>query len=135
MIYDYLIGIDAGTVTGYAVYNCRTKVLDAVDSMEIHQAMELVKESHKVAKIKVIVEDARFVKYNTDARKAQGAGSVKRDAAIWEGYLRYLGVTFELVRPRKALTKWSADQLGKATGWLTRTNEHGRDAAMLIYGR
>lgn len=131
--YDYIIGIDTGTKTGYSVWNCKTRSLEAVSCIPIHLAMELVRDAAKRATIKVKFEDARQVRFNTDYHKAQGAGSVKRDAAIWEGYLSYLGVDFEAVRPKKSLTKWDADYFKRVTGWQGKTNSHGRDAALIIF--
>jgi hypothetical protein len=82
----------------------------------------------------VRVEDARFVKFNTDPVKAQGAGSVKRDAVIWNDFLEDLAIPFEMVRPRKQFTKLPADKFAMITKFKGITNSHGRDAAMLIYG-
>ena len=33
------------------------------------------------------------------------------------------------------MTKLSAEQFRRITGWTEQTNEHGRDAAMLVFGR
>jgi len=33
------------------------------------------------------------------------------------------------------MTKLTADQFKRITGWHGRTNEHGRDAAMLVFGK
>ena len=47
------------------------------------------------------------------------------------------GIDFELVNPKhqKGATKKTADEFKQLTGWQGRANEHGRDAAMLIFGR
>ena len=37
--------------------------------------------------------------------------------------------------PKDNKTKLNADQFSRITKWEGRTNEHGRDAAMLIFGR
>lgn len=44
-------------------------------------------------------------------------------------------VFFEAVAPQRNRTKLSAGAFARLTGWKGRTNEHGRDAAMLVFGR
>ena len=40
-----------------------------------------------------------------ERKRLQGVGSVKRDATIWEDYLTELGVEFEMVAPKRNITK------------------------------
>jgi hypothetical protein len=89
----------------------------------------------------VVVEDARqrFVFDKMDAEQAkygaavrEGAGSIKRDSAIWEEFLRDAGIPFDLRRPRG--TKKNAEQFQVLTGYTARTNEHERDAACAVFG-
>ena len=68
-------------------------------------------------------------------KRLQGVGSVKRDASIWEGFLSDLGVWFEMVAPKRNVTKISHESFVNITKWKGRTNEHKRDAAMLVFGR
>ena len=142
MIY---VGIDTGVHTGYAVYDSRIKQLTAVGTDKIHNVMQLVSGLKDVAEgkgdaIRVRVEDARkrtWYGFNTAAKdraRLQGAGSVKRDAQIWEDFLTDLGVDFEMVAPKNNATKLTAESFRQLTGWVGKTNEHGRDAAMLVYG-
>ena len=142
MIY---IGIDTGVHTGYAVYDSRIQQLTAVGTDKIHNVMQLVSGLNDVSKekgdnIRVRVEDARkrtwygFHTAKQDRARLQGAGSVKRDAQIWEDFLTDLGVDFEMVAPKNNATKLTAESFRQLTGWAGKTNEHGRDAAMLVYG-
>jgi hypothetical protein len=142
MIY---VGIDTGVHTGYAVYDSRIQQLTAVGTDKIHNVMQLVSGLNDVSKekgdnIRVRVEDARkrtwygFHTAKQDRARLQGAGSVKRDAQIWEDFLTDLGVDFEMVAPKNNATKLTAESFRKLTGWVGKTNEHGRDAAMLVYG-
>lgn len=141
----YYIGIDTGVNTGIAVWDNKQRSLLEVETVKIHKAMELVeqyqaKASFEGTKLIVRVEDARkrtWFGYNTpqkDRAKLQGAGSVKRDCTIWEDYLTDLGVEFQMVAPKNNATKLTADRFQVITGWKKRTNEHGRDAAMLVFG-
>ena len=133
-----LIGIDPGVNTGFAV--SQNGVLTDVFSCKIHQALTLV-EAYIMENLNctpiIYVEDARKrgCSPEASAAKAQGAGSVKRDCKIWEDFLTGHGVQFILVAPQHNNTKLTADQFKKITKWQGRTNEHARDAAMLIFKR
>lgn len=142
MIY---VGIDTGTNTGVAVWNNHTRTLELVACMKIHQALKEVERWKSVAdesktKLIVRVEDARKREWyepmarEKERHKLQGVGSVKRDATIWEDFLTDLGVEFEMVAPKNNTTKLSQERFKVITGYAGRTNEHSRDATMLVYG-
>lgn len=88
-------------------------------------------------KILVRFEDARlrtwFGKEKGPAQ-LQGAGSIKRDCQRWEEFLTYHAIPFEEIAPKNNRTKISAEEFKRLTGWQEKTNEHGRDAAMLVFG-
>lgn len=141
MIY---IGIDTGTDTGLAVWDTRAQRLTDVRTLKIHQAMEMVLDIVEGVggNALVVFEDARQRKWipaeGTLSKwkgRAMGAGSVKRDASIWEDFLLDKRIPFEKVPPRPGLTKWKADYFAHVTGYKGRTSEHGRDAALLVWGR
>ena len=130
------IGIDPGTHTGIALYSSKTKELELY-TMKIHEAMKMVAFQHDMnSNIVVRFEDARLrTWFGTAGREQlQGAGSIKRDCTIWEDYLTDCKIKFEKVAPRNNRTKLDAEQFKQITGYSHRTNEHCRDAAMLIYG-
>ena len=140
------IGIATGTNTGFAVWDNRKREFLAVSCLKIHQAMKEV-ERYKAqceetgTKLCVRVEDARKRDWfgepmtrEKERAKLQGVGSVKRDCSIWEDYLEDLGVDFQMVAPKNVATKMKADPFKGITKWPERTNEHGRDAAMLVFG-
>ena len=131
---DYYIGIDIGTRTGVAIWEVHSKTFHEISTMAIHKAIELVKWFSERYTIQVRVEDARQVRYNTDPVKKQGAGSIKRDATIWEDFLTDYKIPHMMVRPNKALTKWSAEEFNRQTGFKGKTSNHGRDAALLVWG-
>ncbi len=138
-MYRYYIGIDTGVNTGIAIYDREKKDLIIVDCDMIHITMDYIRRiiTEKVVhpdEILFVVEDARQVQFQTDKAKAQGAGSVKRDAKIWEDYFTWHNIPHMMVRPKKAITKLSADEFKATTGWTERTNSHARDAAMLVWG-
>lgn len=139
-----LIGIDTGLDTGLAVWDTGRRVFRAVATLRIHRAIEAVRdwERNNPGQVRVVFEDARQRRWIPDSHdlrremgRRQGAGSVKRDAVIWEEALTDYGIPFEAVRPRQGLTKWDADTFARITGWEGRTSNHARDAAMLVFGR
>ena len=135
MKYDFIVGIDTGVNTGIAKWDVKDKKLLAVTTMMIHQAMDSVLLSAENANIFVRFEDARLRKWFGKAGKEQlqGAGSIKRDAKIWEDFLTDMGIPFEMVAPKNNKTKLTADTFKRITGWGKMTNVHNRDAAMLVF--
>lgn len=136
------IGIDAGTHTGVAVWNSREQRLELIDTMTITQAMDYVRGERMRGlaygfEVVVCMEDARMRNWfgNAGREKLQGAGSVKRDCAIWETFCKELGVDCVKIPPKHNATKLKDGQFKLLTGWHGRTSEHGRDAAMLVFGR
>ena len=136
-----LIGIDTGVNTGFAVAfdHGEGGVLQKVESLSITQAMQSVLEyedEHDLKDIMLYIEDARKRTWFTGGReKAQGVGSVKRDAQIWEDWCKEQGINFKLIHPAANATKKKVEDFTRMTGWAGRTNEHGRDAAMLVFKR
>lgn len=134
-----LIGIDAGVNTGFA----RTKngkLIEVCSMTACATEAEILLEHGRLTGIdgtmKIYIEDARKRKWVTGGReKLQGVGSVKRDCQRWEEFCEYHGIGYELVAPKNNRTKTTASEFRRITGWQQRTNEHGRDAAMLIFGR
>ncbi len=132
----YFIGIDAGTHTGVAVWDKLEKRFVEIQTTSILKAMNIVKKYEKSDIVQVRLEDARKRKWFGDSgrERLQGAGSVKRDCVIWEEFLNDRKIPYMLVAPKNNSTKLSAESFKNITGYKGRTNEHTRDAAMLVYG-
>jgi len=130
---NLIIGIDTGVVTGLSIWNQSNKELTFVGSMMIHQALNTVLSNKNQIKL-VRVEDARLRKFITGGReKLQGAGSIKRDAKIWEDFLTDHKIPFQMVAPKNNRTKLDQIAFTKITGWEWKTNEHARDSGMLVF--
>ena len=139
-----LIGVDPGVNTGLAVWDTWLKKLTEVSSLTILDAIEHVKELYitEGSRVFVIVEDARKRKGfygRADSAQAksgagirEGVGSVKRDCSIWEEFLTRERIPFEMRYPRN--TKEDAAAFQRLTGWAGRTNEHSRDAGLIVFG-
>lgn len=132
------IGIDVGVFTGFArSYNgelCDVKSCTTVEAQS--ELLEYCKNRREPGNVIVYVEDARLRKWVTGGReKLQGAGAIKIQCKLWEEWLTYHEFEFVLVAPKDNITKLSAEKFKQITGWDARTNQHGRDAAMLIFGK
>lgn len=141
--YKVRIGIDTGVKTGIVVWYCPGKCIRHLATTKIHNAMDTVKYFYENFKreLFVRVEDARkrkIIPYQKDIKaelgRREGAGSVKRDAIIWEDFLTDLGVDFELVAPKDNKTKVTDKYFKQLTGYVGITSEHSRDAGMLVIG-
>lgn len=137
------IGIDCGEHTGFAIWDSSRRKFNNICTLKLHQALEAVLElKHTEPSIFVHFEDARQRKWIPREKsigeyrgKLMGAGSVKRDAVIWEEFLSDHGILFEAVAPRKGATKLSDETFKALTHWTGRTSNHARDAAMLVFGK
>jgi len=131
-----LIGIDPGVNTGLAVYS--HKKLQLVESCTAVKAECFVLKTIKEGKdVKLYIEDARKrTWFGSKGREVlQGVGSVKRDSQRWQEFAEYHKIEYELVHPKNNKTKLKKAEFKKLTGWSERSNEHGRDAAMMVFGR
>ena len=125
------------------MWDSEAKRLD-VYTMRIDQALRLVRLlwDENQPDIRVVAEDARQRRWipresswSEVKGRAQGAGSIKRDCQIWEDFLVAHGIRYEMQPPRKGMTKWTSEAFARVTGYAHRTSNHGRDAAMLVFGR
>ena len=134
--YEFIIGIDTGVNTGVAIWRPKYKDFIKIESVQIHKAIFDIKEWSMFHNILVRIEDARLRKWIPKGRGRevlQGVGSVKRDAKILEDLCKDLGIDYELVAPKKNRTKLTSDAFKSLTGWEKQTNEHSRDAGMLVF--
>ena len=132
------IGIDTGVNTGIAVW--QDGKLQSVESMTITKAMRYILTCHPHKYTKLYIEDARLWvgfhgKTKQSEAKRQGAGSVKRDAKIWEDWCKEHDYEVVFVKPKGKGLKQSAEDFKRITGWQGRTNGHARDAAMIVFQR
>lgn len=137
------IGIDTGRHTGFAVWD-GSRFLE-LDTKTISSALLEVRRyaaNFGRENITVYIEDARLRKWipqeanRSDYRgKLMGAGSVKRDATIWEDYCKEDEIRLVLVPPKYNTTKLAPQVFARITGYKGRTSEHARDAAMLVFGK
>lgn len=138
----YLIGIDTGVHTGYAVWDAEDKAFMGIETLTISTALYRVKSISEIYRVKVFFEDARKRKWipamsslRREMGRWQGSGSVMRDCKIWEDFCKENSIPYEAVAPKRNRTKLTAEAFRRLTGWKGRTSEHARDAAMLVFGK
>ena len=137
------VGIDPGLHTGVAVWDTSTRQFIEIRTTGLVSAMDYLTELHKEQKIMLLVfEDARqrtWIPREKDLAqmkgRAMGAGSVKRDCSIWEEWCKARQVQYIASRPKNGMTKLTDAYFRGITGYDRRTNNHGRDAAMLVFQR
>jgi hypothetical protein len=137
-----VIGIDPGVTTGYAEWDAEVRAFRNVEGLLIHAAMRRVALLQIGGLLShVVFEDARLRtwygksgSYEEDIARLQGAGSVKRDCSIWADFLGDHGIPYKTLSPREKGAKYDAAQFKRLTGWDQWTNEHGRDAGLLVFG-
>jgi hypothetical protein len=137
---DYVIGIDPGTRTGVAIYDVYNKRLTKVVTSTIWEALKYVHGFCDGHRCLLRVENPNtWRKFRgtsqkeADAKK-QGAGSIKRDFAIWEDFAKKEGIPFEGASLHSSMKKLDEKTFERYTGWKGRTSKHARDAAMLCWG-
>lgn len=138
-----VIGIDTGVKTGFAVWDRKERRFLEIETLQIHQSFTKVQEYIKLFAangVFIRFEDARqrtWVPWQKNERaergRREGAGSIKRDAKIWEDFLTDIGADFEMVPPKNNTTKLKQPFFKQLTRWDKETNEHSRDAAMLVF--
>lgn len=134
----YIIGIDPGTETGVAFWDVIEKKLTRVETKQIHQVLHLVYTAFSIGipPVMIIVEDAHKRQWfgKSGPEKWQGAGSIKRDCSIWRDFLEDHKFPHYMPAPKAGKTKLNQEEFKALTGWYKQTNEHSRDAGMLVYG-
>jgi len=143
MSHHLIIGIDPGKNTGFAVWDSMAARFDIVISLMLHQAMRKIEEYQQSGDLShVVFEDARLRKWYgaaergsaKDIARRQGAGSIKRDCVIIAEFLGDLNIPYKSVSPLAKGAKTNAETFKRLAKWDNRTNEHARDAAMLVIG-
>ena len=132
-----IAGIDPGTKTGVALWSPKKQAFKSIETVGIVSAMRrIITAMSPDIEVAVYFEDARLRTWfgNSGREKLQGAGSIKRDSAIWQEFCEYYKIPYQAVKPEKGQTKWGAEYFKRLTGWEKRTSQHARDAAALVFG-
>lgn len=126
-----IIGIDTGTKTGLAAWDTEKRCFDMITTTTIDKAFLIVLDYKNKGEMFVRYEDPRHI--GGPRERAQGAGSVKRDAAIWETFLKNNKIPAMSVRAGSTITKMEKSYFKALTGWTEKVDNHAIDAAMIVY--
>lgn len=147
----FYIGIDPGKKTGYAVWDSEEKEFVTIGTItfwkvvvEVDKMLNYEEYYHDIGNnLTVVVEmPGRFlyarhrnVNHKTELNIAHKSGGTYREAELLIERFESLGLRVIAVRPsKKSQTKLTAETFKRLTGYTARTSEHGRDAAMLVFG-
>ena len=132
-----VIGIDPGVHTGFALSDGGKLIrVESMNAVEAEGCVMQCIEMYGLSNVFVRYEDARMRQWfgSKGVEALQGAGSIKRDCSRWEEFLTHHNIPHSRVAPQANRTKLTAEQFKAITQWQGRTNEHARDAAMLVVG-
>lgn len=135
-----LIGIDPGIICGIAVLNTATRKFSSVQSSRLHELFELI-YALQPSGIFVLIENPntwfpfKNVAPGVAEMRRAGAGAVKQTYKHIIEFLEDNSIEYRSIRLQGNYKKVSAEWFRNQTGWDGKTNEHGRDAAMLVWGR
>lgn len=137
-----VIGIDPGTHTGIGVWDMTDRRLIEVFGRDMEDAQLYIQDMRTRHEVFLVLEDARMMKTGRrpgGEARAQGAGAVKAVSTMWESWAQKHGIPMYRRAPgvatkkSRGITKWNDDEFRAYTGWQQRTNNHGRDAAMMVF--
>jgi len=155
------IGIDCGINTGFSVWDSTNKKFLEICSCTFWESIDKIIDYCTTCEYDVtfVVEDvvahsttfgATKTYQNTQGnhnqkigavcKQAERVGTVKDKTTLTLEFLELRQQSFPIqikkVPPTKASgTKLTSEYFANLTKWEKRTNEHGRDSAMLVFGR
>jgi len=127
----FLIGIDPGTQTGLAVWDREKHDFKEIITLPLHRALVEVQtlSEYWIGKHQVClyVENPNTWKpFGQSTRgRLQGAGSIKRDYAIWKEFAEYHKIELVPVRLQGTLKKLTPARFKQITGWDGRAYTRG----------
>lgn len=152
------IGIDPGNKTGFASWDSGKKKFISIQTMNFWNAIAMIDIARGVFRppnIHVVIEDCtqnppvfgidktyqmtkgvHSNKLRAVAKHGMNIGTVMEKTSLMIEWLKRNEIPYTAVKPgKKSMTKLKADSFKNITKWEGRTNEHERDAAMLVFGR
>jgi len=139
LIKKYAIGIDCGINNGTAIWNRQLKEFQCICTIELHRLFELLKDikNKNESDFTVYIENPNTYKIftNPNPSQQQGAGAVKQTYKHIIQFLEFESIEYIPTKVQGNLKKLDRKTFEKITKWSKLTNEHGRDAAMIVFKR
>ena len=150
MKHQYFIGIDPGMETGLAIWNSTLQKFRSIQSVNFWQAIWILEEWDTRLKVEeieltLVIEDPNLTTHVWDrygalgrsaTKIAQNVGACKREASLILAWCEIKGIKTIAVNPSdRRDTKMKAEAFRNLTKCNIQTNEHGRDAALLVFGK
>lgn len=162
---ELIIGIDPGRKTGFAVWDTSEKEFSELRKTTFWDAIRKIQNYNENYKIGIIIEDLKSKKgvfggkmidgvkriiasggnmfkignscAHYGAGVGDGIGAVRRECELFIEWVKTSGIPHELKPPTdKSKTKLSHKEFVLITKYKGKqTNEHSRDAGMLVYGQ
>lgn len=131
-----ILGIDPGAHTGVATYV--NGVLTDLETVGPHHIERLIRGRTPA---RVVFEDSRLQSHTwtssaskaAAAKMARNVGQVDAWCNLITAICAELGIAAHGISPAGKGAKLNALQFASVTGWLQRSNEHERDAAMVAW--
>ena len=134
----YCIGLDPGINVGFAVFDRDIKALITVSSHPLFNVFQLL-DDLKYSHIEVFIENPNtWIKFSStedsNARK-QGAGAVKQTYKHLVEFLEDRNIKFTPIKLQGTMKKVDSTKFKLYTKWAKMTNQHSRDASLMVYNR
>jgi hypothetical protein len=138
--YKFIIGIDPGLNTGFAVYQIDRKEIIGTDTLDFWQTIARINLYDKEALIVIENPDLNkpmfYNKYgNQNIRKynkiAQNVGMNKKEAILLIQYFERYQIPYKTIKP--VTKKWTTADVKLYTGQEIKCSQHCRDAIKLIF--
>ena len=140
------IGIDPGADTGVCIWDADLQEILFLQTLSFWEVIGMLSKYRQEQRnhLTVIVEDPNLNKgihwhqkksvdgFNPATKVAQNIGMNKKEAELILRYLQINKFKYKAVRP--TARKIKADYSSRLSGYKERTNQHERDAAMLVIG-
>jgi len=135
-----IIGIDPGANTGIAV--AQNGQLYSLHTIEPQDLQALLREYSEWSGLSVVFEDSRLQSHvwmstanrAVSLKMARNLGQVDAWCSLIEAACAQYAIPCTGVSPKAKGAKVTAATLKRLTGWEGRSNQHERDAAMLVIG-
>ncbi|WP_313080496.1 hypothetical protein [Pulveribacter sp.] len=131
-----ILGMDPGASTGVAtIVDGELARLDTISPHEIERTIRAAMPA------RVVFEDSRLQSHTwtrgksgaASAKMARNVGQVDAWCTLITAICGELGIPAHGISPAAKGAKVQADRFAIVTGWMGRSNEHERDAAMVAW--